>query len=346
MRISIHIAQFSKDRTIERGASTARAADDAQYICTQLLIAGVDAEVVDGPVSDAPESAYWIVFENELPWHVTSLGAARRDRIVVLRPSGRIPFVVGDEFATVTYASASEWSEGARTGAIQARGAQPSGAPTLAVQLVTLLRAEKTALPAAATRGPFPIGETVGGRDDPNRRAPSGRRLPEALSRARRSQAQLIVAFDVRLSRVDIRAFQHAVAYESPGVLPFAFVGKLDFREGIDISEASETWVLAERATEGAWLPSLLGRFGTDALADPESRRLPSYDPKTAVPNALALGRSAGRILVTAAERGRRLTRVRPEYMWARDLDGCLEVTGLSARADRILRDDTRRCGP
>ncbi|MBA3499020.1 MAG: hypothetical protein H0T65_01520 [Deltaproteobacteria bacterium] len=161
----------------------------------------------------------------------------------------------------------------------------------------------------------------------------------QKLFRARdvSSQAQLLVAFDVRSSRVDIRAFQHAVAYESPGVFPFAFVGKLDFREGIDISESSETWVLAERATEGAWLPSLLGRFDTDALADPESRRLPSYDPKTAVPNALALGRSAGRILVTAAERGRRLTRVRPEYMWARDLDGCLEVTGLSARADAFF---------
>lgn len=338
MRVSIHIAHFSRDPTIERGLETARAADDAQYIHSQLLIAGIDAEVVDGPVSDSLESAFWFVFEDELRWHEASMGSARRDRFVVLRPSGCSPFALGQEAAAITYTSASMWNEPPVTGALLGCGALLPAGRTLTEQLVAHLRSIEPPHRVGNELGPFPIGETFDRgayRVESHLQGEGYQQL--FLGRDQRSYAPLLVAFDVLSSRVDIRAFHKTVAYESPGVFPFAFVGKVEFRTGIDVSDASSMWALLETASAGEWLPSILGHFEPHVVAEQQSRRLPSYNSKTALPDALSLGISAGRILAAAAANGILLTRVRPEYMWARRIGERLDVMGLSARADAFF---------
>ena len=338
MQVSIHISHFCNDAAIEHGPVTARAADDSQYICTQLLIAGVDAEVVDGPVSKAPESAFWLVFEGDLQWHLASLGAARRERFVILRPSGPRTAPVGGEAAVITYAQASAWSESPTSGALATRGGQAPEGQTLAEQLVAYLRSLVPQVEGTEPPGPFPVGETFGSGAYRIEKHLQGEGLQKLfLGREVRSQTQLLVSFDALSSRVDPRAFQKTVSYESPGVFPLAFVGKVDFRKDIDLSEASSTWGLVERGAEGDWLPSILGTFDPDVVFEQESRQLPSHDEKTAIPDALSLGSSAGKILAAAAARDLLLTRVRPEYMWAARVDGRLEVTGLSARADAFF---------
>ena len=96
------------------------------------------------------------------------------------------------------------------------------------------------------------------------------------------------------------------------------------------------------RATE--WLPAVLGQHPEDSAADPVPRRLPWFDPATALPNALRLGRTAGRILAENAaggllrRNGTLLTHVRPETRWvARGAAGALEVRALSQRSELMF---------
>jgi len=340
VRVSIHISHWAADTPVEKGAGTARASDDAQFIQTQLLIGGVDAEVVDGPVSDAPESDFWFVFEHELPWHLTSLGAAKRDRFVMLRPSGRVPYAVRDEAAAVTYDTAARWTEPPTQAALALRGGSKRSTGTLTEELVRYLRSllPPPQVEAPPAPGSFPIGETYGrGKVRVTQHLRGGGFQKLFLGTEVASGASALIAYDYLSSRVDVRAFERSVAYDLPGVFPLVYVGKVDFRPGVDFSSANETWVLAERVSDGAWLPSILGLFEDEALADPKSRVLPSYNKRTALADALSLGRSAGRILLAAARNGLLLTRARPDYMWARRSGDCLEVTGLSGRGDALF---------
>ncbi|MDQ3341628.1 MAG: hypothetical protein M4D80_41280 [Myxococcota bacterium] len=323
-----------------------RAHDDAPHIQAKLLVAGIDAEIVYGPVVDAPDSAFWLVFEHDLQWHLASVEKARRERFVILRFGGPTPFATDGEAASVTYANAAVWSEPAAPGVLALRTFRLPVGETLAEQLASYLRAlESPSVPQPAVRGPFPIGETLGGGSFRVEQHLLGDFQKLFLGRDTQSGREVIIAFDALSTRVDVRAFRQTVAYESPGVFPLAFVGKFDLTPGIDLSEATSTWALVERVPNGGWLPSILGRFGPEVVLEQESRQLPSYDAATALPDAFSLGRSAGRILADAVANGLILARVRPEYMWAERRTGPLEVTGLSARADALFARSTIDAG-
>jgi hypothetical protein len=142
----------------------------------------------------------------------------------------------------------------------------------------------------------------------------------------------LMVSFDKLPKHVTIERFVETTSSTTPGVLELAFAGVPDN------PSYAHYWGVVERAPRGAWLPSLIGQHPEDAAADPMPRRLPTYDAATALPNALALGKSAGRILVDAFEDGLVLARVRPESMWAeRSSDGGLRVTAVSERSELMF---------
>ncbi len=183
----------------------------------------------------------------------------------------------------------------------------------------------------------FPLTETLGGGAYRIERLLQGQGAQKLLlGRDLATGDALLIALDT-MSRVDLRAFQRSIAYESPGVLQLDHVGMLDLTARGDISSQVAAWGLVERAPRGSWLPSLLGTFDPEVVFEPESRQLPSHDPRTALVDALSLGRGAGKILARAAEKGILLTRVRPEYMWAQRVNGVLEITGLSARGDAFF---------
>lgn len=86
------------------------------------------------------------------------------------------------------------------------------------------------------------------------------------------------------------------------------------------------------------WLPAVLGQHPEYSATDAVPSPLPSFNAATALPNALRLGRTAGRILAENAGSGVLLTRVRPETMWvARGTDGALEVRALSQRSELMF---------
>jgi hypothetical protein len=262
----------------------------------------MDAEIVDGPVSDAPNSDVWIVFDLELSWHLNSLDGAKRERMIVLP-------VAALDIASV------------------------------ASELVPRMRSlvgEPVVSPGAF--GPFPIGETLGRgafRIEMHLQGDGWQKL--YLGRDTVSNESVLVSFDNLSSRTDVSALRSAVSYESPGVFQLAYVGRFDFRADGDVEDQASNWALVERTGRGAWLPSLMPTFEPAMIIEQESRRVSTFDEKTALPNAISLGRSAARLLADVAARGVFLTRVRPEYMWAAERDRVLSVTSLSARGDAFF---------
>lgn len=152
------------------------------------------------------------------------------------------------------------------------------------------------------------------------------------LARDGVSDSELLVSYDKLPKYTTIEQFVDATAARTSGVFELAFAGRPDNEMHL------RHWGVVERTSRGAWLPSLLGQHPVEVAADSVPRRLPSYDVTTALPNALALGLSAGRILGDAADLGLVLARVRPETMWAeRGEDGRLRVTGLSQRSELMF---------
>lgn len=149
----------------------------------------------------------------------------------------------------------------------------------------------------------------------------------------------VMISYDKSPKHMTIEEFVAATGARAPGVLDLLFAGPPDAKE------LSTKWGVIEQPPRGTeWLPAVLGQHPEDAAADPVPRRLPSFDPATALPNALRLGRTAGRILAENAAAGllRRsgtlLTHVRPETMWvARGSDGALEVRALSQRSELMF---------
>lgn len=157
------------------------------------------------------------------------------------------------------------------------------------------------------------------------------------LGRDTASGGTLFISYDKLPKHTTIAQFVQATgAYApgvlAPGVLDFAFAGPPDNKNLWDL------WGVVERVPSGSeWLPAVLGQHPEEVAADAVPRRLPSYDATAALPNALRLGRSAGRILAENMQRGRILARVRPETMWVeRGADG-LRVVALSQRSELMF---------
>jgi hypothetical protein len=143
----------------------------------------------------------------------------------------------------------------------------------------------------------------------------------------------VMVSYDKFPKHTTIEEFVDTTGARAPGVLDLMFAGPPD-----DMN-ITFMWGLIEqppRATE--WLPAVLGQHPEYSATEAVPQPLPSFDPATALPNALRLGRTAGRILAENAARGVLLTRVRPETMWvARGTDGTLEVRALSQRSELMF---------
>jgi hypothetical protein len=147
----------------------------------------------------------------------------------------------------------------------------------------------------------------------------------------------VMISYDKQPKHTTIEAFVDTTGARAPGVLDLMFAGPPDDKD------LWFKWGVIEQPPRGTeWLPTVLGQYPEDSAADAVPRRLPSFDPATALPNALRLGRTAGRILAEnaggGARRGTLLTRVRPETMWvARAADGALEVRALSQRSELMF---------
>jgi hypothetical protein len=140
---------------------------------------------------------------------------------------------------------------------------------------------------------------------------------------------EVLISCDKLPKRLTIEQFVEATSSTTAGVLELVFAGVPD-----DPRRAHD-WGVVERIPRGEWLPSLLGQHPEEAAADPIPRMLPTHDGATALPNALSLGRSAGRILLDAFQDGVVLARVRPETILAeRSRDGTLRATALSQRSE------------
>jgi len=136
----------------------------------------------------------------------------------------------------------------------------------------------------------------------------------------------VIISYDKLPKYTTIDGFIAANQAHSPGVLELLFAGTPD-------GEPSY-WGVIERVPQNArWLPDVLGRPTPQAFADSVPKRLPSFEPGGAVARALALGRSAGKILADSAARGAILARARPETMW---ITGD-RVVGLSQRSELMF---------
>jgi len=161
-------------------------------------------------------------------------------------------------------------------------------------------------------RPAFPLGETIGS----GAFCVEQRLLGVGTQRLYRGRevatgARVLIALaDFHPKKQSIDELAGAVAHESPGIFELAHVGTFD--------ASREHWTIVERVAAGDWLPRVLG----------------PADPWSAPGKAIALGRSAGRILLRAVEAGVVLARVRPELMWAEGNT----VTGLSTRAIELFR--------
>lgn len=159
------------------------------------------------------------------------------------------------------------------------------------------------------------------------------------LGRDTATGSTLLISYDKLPKYTTIEDFVRTTGAHAPGVLDLVFAGPPDDKN------LWRYWGVIERPPPGAeWLPSLLGQHPEEVAADAVPRRLPSYDAATALPNALGLGRSAGRILAKNAgggllrRRGAILARVRPETMWVeRGSDGALRVMALSQRSELMF---------
>jgi hypothetical protein len=143
---------------------------------------------------------------------------------------------------------------------------------------------------------------------------------------------EVLISYDKLPKYVTIEQFVKSTHSRTPGVLELAFAGPPDDARGVHF------WGVVERAPRGDWLPSLIGQHPEEVAADPTPRLLPGFDAGSALPHALALGRSAGRILQNALLDGSVLAQVRPETMWAeRGDDGLLRVTAVSQRSELMF---------
>jgi hypothetical protein len=175
---------------------------------------------------------------------------------------------------------------------------------------------------AAKHRPAFPVGDTLAGgafRVEQRLLGVGTQRLYRGRDIA--SGAAVLVAFDdFDPKKQSLDELVNAVGYRGSGLFELAHAGTFD-TIGDDPTRdlfRREHWTIVERVPAGDWLPRVLG----------------PTDPWTAAQKAIALGRSAGRILLDAAEAGVVLAHVRPELMWA---DGNT-VTGLSTRAIELFR--------
>lgn len=133
-----------------------------------------------------------------------------------------------------------------------------------------------------------------------------------------------LVAFDGKLARQSMDELRAAVSYPIAGGPEVVHVGTVDaptqnpaFGCNVD-----STWLVVEEYPRGEWLPNLL----------------PPIDDGVPAPRmALELGRSAGHLMLQAAEAGHLLLRARPEYMWGVHEGDHWEVTGVSDRADGLF---------
>lgn len=147
----------------------------------------------------------------------------------------------------------------------------------------------------------------------------------------------VMVSYDKFPKHTTIEKFVDSTGARAPGVLDLLFAGPPDDKA------ITFMWGVIEQPPRGTqWLPAILGQHPEDSATDPVPRPLPSFDAANALPNALRLGLTAGRILAENAGEGagRRtlLTRVRPETMWvARGIDGALEVRALSQRSELMF---------
>jgi hypothetical protein len=133
----------------------------------------------------------------------------------------------------------------------------------------------------------------------------------------------VLISYDKQPKHTTIGDFVAANRGTAPGVLDLLFAGPPD--------QSGPYWAVIERlVAKTRWLPSVLGQHHPDAYTDAVPKRLPSFDPATALPTALELGRSAGRILADNAARGTILAHVRPETMWVIGD----HVVGLSQRSE------------
>lgn len=143
----------------------------------------------------------------------------------------------------------------------------------------------------------------------------------------------VMISYDKQPKHTTIEEFVDTTGARAPGVLELMFAGPPDNKD------LQFKWGVIEQPPHGTeWLPAVLGQHPEESAADPVPRRLPSFDPATGLPNALRLGRTAGRILAENAARGLLLTNVRPETMWvARATDGALELRALSQRSEQMF---------
>jgi len=136
----------------------------------------------------------------------------------------------------------------------------------------------------------------------------------------------VLISYDKQPKHTTIGGFVAANRGTAPGVLDLLFAGPPD--------QSGPYWAVIERlVAKTRWLPSVLGQHHPDAYTDAVPKRLPSFDPVTALPTALGLGRSAGRILADNVARGTILARVRPETMWVIGD----HVVGLSQRSELMF---------
>jgi hypothetical protein len=143
----------------------------------------------------------------------------------------------------------------------------------------------------------------------------------------------LLISYDKHPKHTTIAGFTQTTGGPAPGVLDLLFAGPPDDKS------LMHYWGAIECAPHGTeWLPSILGQHPEEVAANAVPQRLPTYDSTTALPKALELGRSAGRILADNARRGTILGRVRPETMWVeRGSDRLLRVKALSQRSELMF---------
>ncbi len=147
------------------------------------------------------------------------------------------------------------------------------------------------------------------------------------------SGATVMVSYDKLPKHTTIEKFAEMTGARAPGVLDLVFAGPPDDKD------ITSRWGVVEQAPpDTEWLPAVLGQHDEESANEPVPQLLPSFDPKTAPPNAIRLGRTAGRILAENTANGTLLTHVRPETMWiARGGDGALEVRALSQRSELMF---------
>lgn len=145
--------------------------------------------------------------------------------------------------------------------------------------------------------------------------------------------APLMVSYDKLPKHLTIEKFVETTGARTPGILDLVFAGPPDDKD------ITFMWGMIEQPPpDTEWLPAVIGQHPEESADDPVPKLLPSFDPRSAVQNALRLGRTAGRILAENAANGTLLTHVRPESMWVvRGADGTLEVRALSQRSELMF---------